>query len=83
MTLYFASQGAGKVAGPVLAASARLAFVAVVGAILVWRGAPVWALFAMVGAAMTVYGLVTAAAVYFIEWGTARVAASSASRQPA
>jgi putative MATE family efflux protein len=83
MTLYFASQGAGKVAGPVLAASARLAFVAVVGAILVWRGAPVWALFAMVGAAMTVYGLVTAAAVYFTEWGTARVAASSASRQPA
>jgi Na+-driven multidrug efflux pump len=84
MTLYFASQGAGKVLGPVLAASARLALVAVVGAVLVSAGAPVWTLFALVGAAMAVYGLVTAGAVYFTEWGAARpMAASSASRQPA
>jgi putative MATE family efflux protein len=84
MTLYFASQGAGKVLGPVLAASARLAFVAVVGAVLVAAKAPVWALFALVGTAMTLYGLVTAGAVYFTEWGAARpVAASCASRQPA
>jgi Na+-driven multidrug efflux pump len=84
MTLYFASQGAGKVLGPVLAASARLAFVAVVGAVLVAAKAPVWALFALVGTAMTLYGLVTAGAVYFTEWGAARpVAASCGSRQPA
>jgi Na+-driven multidrug efflux pump len=84
MTLYFASQGAGKVLGPVLAASVRLAFVAVVGAVLVSAGAPVWTLFALVGAAMTVYGLVTAGAVYFTEWGAAgRVAGLAESRQPA
>jgi putative MATE family efflux protein len=84
MTLYFASQGAGKVLGPVLAATARLAFVAVVGTVLVSAGAPVWTLFALVGAAMTVYGLVTAGAVYFTEWGVAkRVAGLDDSRQPA
>ncbi|MDB5880703.1 MAG: efflux family protein [Ramlibacter sp.] len=70
LTLYFASQGSGKVLGPVLAASARLVFVAGVGALLVWQAAPVWTLFALVGAAMAVYGLVTAAAVYFTVWGT-------------
>jgi putative MATE family efflux protein len=84
LTLYFASQGSGKVLGPVLAATARLVFVAAVGAMLVWLGAPVWALFALVGAAMAVYGLVTAAAVYFTPWDAARrVGGSPASRQPA
>jgi Na+-driven multidrug efflux pump len=83
LTLYFASQGSGKVLGPVLAATARLVFVAAVGAMLVWLGAPVWALFALVGAAMAVYGLVTAAAVYFTPWGAVRPVGGSASRQPA
>jgi len=68
LTLYFASQGSGKVLGPVLAASARLVFVAVAGWALVWLVAPVWTLYALVGAAMAVYGLVTATAVYFTVW---------------
>ncbi len=55
--LYFASQGAAKVGGPVLASSARLAMVAIGGWWLSSAGAPAWTLFALVGAAMVVFGL--------------------------
>src|ERR1700676_2563498 len=58
--LYFASQGAAKVGGPVLAYTARLLMVALGGWWLASIGAPAWALFALVGAAMIVLGLGTA-----------------------
>ena len=58
--LYFSSQGAAKVGGPVLASSARLAMVAIGGWWLASAGAPAWTLFALVGAAMVVFGLGTA-----------------------
>jgi Na+-driven multidrug efflux pump len=66
--LYFSSQGAAKVGGPVLASSARLAIVAVGGWWLSSAGAPAWTLFALVGAAMVVFGLATAGAVLFTRW---------------
>jgi putative MATE family efflux protein len=67
--LYFASQGAAKVGGPVLAYSARLLLVALGGWWLASIGAPAWTLFALVGAAMVVLGLGTAASVRFTRWG--------------
>jgi putative MATE family efflux protein len=66
--LYFASQGAAKVGGPVLAYSARLVMVALGGWWLASIGAPAWTLFALVGAAMVVLGLGTAASVRFTLW---------------
>jgi putative MATE family efflux protein len=67
--LYFASQGAAKVGGPVLAYTARLLMVAIGGWWLASIEAPAWTLFALVGAAMIVLGLGTAAAVRFSHWG--------------
>ena len=66
--LYFASQGAAKVGGPVLASTLRLTIVAFGGWWLATSDAPAWALFALVGAAMTVFGLSTAAAVGLTQW---------------
>ena len=68
VTLYFASQGAAKVGGPVLAATARLVLVAVGGSALVAFGAPASAMFAMVAVAMVVYGLGSAAAIHLTRW---------------
>jgi putative MATE family efflux protein len=67
--LYFASQGAAKVGGPVLASTLRLAIVAVGGWWLASSDAPAWTLFALVGVAMTAFGLSTAAAVGLTRWG--------------
>jgi putative MATE family efflux protein len=67
--LYFASQGAAKVVGPVLASTVRLLMVAIGGWWLASSAAPAWALFALVGAAMTVFGIATAAAVGLTRWG--------------
>lgn len=68
VTLYFASQGAAKVGGPVLAATGRLVLVALGGWALVAFGAPASAMFAMVAVAMVVYGLGSAAAIYLTRW---------------
>jgi putative MATE family efflux protein len=67
--LYFASQGAAKVGGPVLASTLRLAMVGIGGWWLASSGAPAWTLFALVGAAMVVYGLGTAASIALTRWG--------------
>jgi Na+-driven multidrug efflux pump len=68
-SLYFASQGAAKVGGPVLACTARLSMVAIGGWWLAAIDAPAWTLFALVGAAMIVLGLGAAASVGFTRWG--------------
>ncbi|MGH6713834.1 MAG: MATE family efflux transporter, partial [Bradyrhizobium sp.] len=60
--LYFSSQGAAKVGGPVLAGTARLLLVGIGGWWLASSGAAAWTLFALVGGAMVVYGLGTALA---------------------
>jgi putative MATE family efflux protein len=67
--LYFSSQGAAKVWGPVLAGTGRLLIVGVGGLWLASVGAPAWTLFALVGAAMVVFGLSTAASVWLTRWG--------------
>ncbi|MEY4863328.1 MAG: Multidrug export protein MepA [Pseudomonadota bacterium] len=72
LTLYFASQGSGRILGPVIAATVRLALVAGVGYVLSERGAEPWQLFALVAAGMAVYGLSTALAVRLSKWGPAQ-----------
>jgi Na+-driven multidrug efflux pump len=72
LTLYFAGQGAGRLLGPVLAATLRLLLVAVAGSWLVAQGAAAWQLFALSAAAMVVYGLSCAAALKLDRWGSAR-----------
>jgi Na+-driven multidrug efflux pump len=67
--LYFASQGAAKVGGPVLAGTIRLLLVGLGGWWLVSIHAPAWTLFALVGLAMVVFGLSTAASVLLTRWG--------------
>ncbi|MCG6206263.1 MATE family efflux transporter [Rhodopseudomonas sp. HC1] len=69
VTLYFASQGAAKVGGPVLASTARLLLVAVGGMALVMSAAPSWTLFALVTFAMVVYGAGTVLAIHLTRWG--------------
>jgi len=68
LVLYFSSQGAGKVLGPVLAATVRLALIAGGGWWLGTTAAPVWTLFALVALSMAAYGVATAAAVHFTSW---------------
>jgi Na+-driven multidrug efflux pump len=69
VSLYFSSQGAARVGGPVLASTARLLIVAIGGGSLMMAQAPAWTLFALVGGAMAVFGLSTAGSVAFARWG--------------
>jgi putative MATE family efflux protein len=67
--LYFASQGAAKVGGPVLASTLRLVLVGIGGWWLASIHASAWTLFALVGAAMIAFGLGTAASIRLTHWG--------------
>jgi Na+-driven multidrug efflux pump len=67
--LYFSSQGAAKVGGPVMAGTARLVIVGGGGWLLASTGAPAWQMFALIGIAMAVYGLGTALSVRLTRWG--------------
>jgi putative MATE family efflux protein len=67
--LYFAAQGAAKVGGPVLAGTIRLLLVGLGGWWLASSGAPAWTLFALVGAAMVVFGLSTVLFIRVTRWG--------------
>ena len=69
LCLYFASQGAGKLVGPVLAGTLRLVMVAVGGVILVRQGADAASMFALISVAMLCYGVVTALFMYLGRWG--------------
>jgi putative MATE family efflux protein len=69
LTLYFASQGSGKMLGPVIAGTVRLVMVFAVGTWLVTLPATSGQLFALVAASMVVYGLACAAAVKLTRWG--------------
>ena len=68
ISLYFASQGAGRVLGPVLGATMRLAVIVLGGAALSQAQAPAWTYFALVAAAMVAYGLFNAAALARTDW---------------
>jgi putative MATE family efflux protein len=68
LCLYFSSQAAGKLIAPVMAGTARLVIVAIGGWYLLRQAAPVGSLFALIGAAMIVYGVGTGLAVYRTRW---------------
>ncbi len=68
LALYFASQGSGRMLPPVAAGFVRLLVIGAGGWWLATGDAPVWALFALVGASMAAFGLSVAAAVYFTPW---------------
>ena len=68
LSLYFSSMGAGKALGPVLAGTLRLIVVAAAGFWLASWHAPTWALFALVGLGMAVYGLSTLLIVRASDW---------------
>lgn len=69
LALYFASQGAGRMAWPVAASIARMA-VAVGGGVLLTQGmgAGLEGVFAAIAAGMVIYGLSTAVAVRLTGW---------------
>jgi putative MATE family efflux protein len=69
LTLYFASQGAGQVIGPVLAGTVRLVLVAGLGYWLAQNHATAESFYTLVAMAMVLYGVVSAAAVRFTPWG--------------
>jgi putative MATE family efflux protein len=69
LTLYFASQGAGQVIGPVLAGTVRLVLVAGVGYWLTQHQGTAEHFYVLVAVAMVLYGVVTAAAVKVTPWG--------------
>ena len=68
LTLYFAAQGSGRVAGPVIAASVRLVLVIAVGGWLSHLQAPLWMYFALVAGGMCVYAAGCALAVRVTRW---------------
>lgn len=70
LSLYFASQGSGKVLPAILAGTVRLVLVAVGGFLLAIADAPAWSLFALIGASMAVFGLSVALAVYLTPWSS-------------
>lgn len=68
LAIYFASQGSGRMLGPVLAGTVRLAGMIAGGYWLVTTGAPASALFTMVAATMLAYGLAMAAGLIMTRW---------------
>lgn len=69
LCLYFAAQGSGKILGPVLAGTIRLMVVAAAGVALAAAEAPSWTMYALVAAAMVVYGAAMAAIIARARWG--------------
>ena len=72
ISMYFSSQGAAKVVGPVLAQTARLLFIAVGGWWLSTHEATAQSFFALAAASMVVLGLLSCASVALTRWGTKR-----------
>ena len=68
MALYFAAQGAGRVGLPILAGTVRLVVVAAGGLLVVWSGAPLGWLFAVIALGMTLFGGLAAAGVHRTRW---------------
>jgi putative MATE family efflux protein len=74
VALYFASQGAGRMAMPLLAGVLRLLIAAAGGFVAIRAGAPVGVVFYLIAAAMLVYGGFTAWAVLRADWSQKRPA---------
>jgi hypothetical protein len=69
MGLYFSSQGAARIIGPVLSQTGRLIFVAVGGSLLASIDATDTSFFMLAAASMATLGLGTALAVSLTRWG--------------
>jgi len=69
-SMYFSSQGAAKVLGPVLAQTARLLFIGIGGWWLTARGASSMSFFRLAAASLFVLGVLSAASVIWSKWGT-------------
>jgi len=72
IALYFASQGYGRVAWPVLAGTLRLAIVVLGGFASMALGAPLWTLYAVLAVGIAAMGSLTAWAVNRSDWSLAR-----------
>ena len=75
ISMYFSSQGAAKVLGPVLAQSGRLAFIALGGWYLTTHDATPANFFALAAASMVLLGVLSACSVILTRWGSRRGAA--------
>jgi Na+-driven multidrug efflux pump len=80
MSVYFSSQGAAKVLGPVLAQTARLIFISVGGWWLSTHAATAANFFALAATSMVVLGVLSCLSVVLTCWGPKR--ASTWSLQP-
>jgi putative MATE family efflux protein len=69
MSMYFSSQGAAKMLGPVLAQTARLAFIAGGGSWLVTRNATTADFFILAAVSMVLLGVLSAGSVFLTRWG--------------
>jgi putative MATE family efflux protein len=69
LALFFASQGAGRLAWPLLASTARLLIVAIGGYVAVHVvAAPPETLFGVIALSLSAMGLTLAAAIHFADW---------------
>ncbi len=68
LCLYFASQGAGRVGGAIVAQALRLTVVIIGGWVLLDRAAPLWTLFLLSAIAMVPMGLGTALFIKLTRW---------------
>ncbi|HLZ06255.1 MAG TPA: MATE family efflux transporter [Bradyrhizobium sp.] len=80
-SMYFSSQGAAKMIGPVLAQTARLLFIAIGSWWLSTHGASAQNFFTFAGAAMVVLGTLSCLSVILTRWGPRQ--ATRASLRPA
>jgi Na+-driven multidrug efflux pump len=69
MSMYFSSQGAAKVIGPVLAQSVRLVFIALGGWYLSRHAATPANFFALAASSMVLLGVLSCASVILTRWG--------------
>ncbi|MCX7261466.1 MAG: MATE family efflux transporter [Burkholderiales bacterium] len=69
LCLYFASQGAGKLLGTVLAGTVRLVMVIVGGIWLTQNNGSIDQMFALIALGMVSFGVLTALAVWKTKWG--------------
>lgn len=78
--MYFSSQGAGNVLGPVLAQTARLLFIVLGAWYLMSQAATAASFFTLTAASMVLLGILSCATVAFTRWGPRKIEAKG---QPA
>jgi Na+-driven multidrug efflux pump len=72
MSMYFSSQGAAKVVGPVLAQTGRLVFIALGGWFLATHGGTAQNFFALAATSMVLLGVLSCSSVILTRWGPKR-----------